>query len=187
MGWSQWMPAKVKRQIPGGKRYPLNVRTTLEMRRKIEAAAHASGRSLVQELEHRLEQSFNDEKLDQTSRLDTTSVRFLTRLVALTTVMTETRTGKVWKDDAATAAELRVALELVTRGATSGGLSDEDIQSSLSAAPRPAGTLGSVGLLNMHAINGHSTAMQVLQLVGLAPPTKPPLPTSPQPDQEEQP
>jgi hypothetical protein len=41
-----------------GKRYPLNMRTTLELRQKIEEAAEWSGRSLVQEVEHRLEESF---------------------------------------------------------------------------------------------------------------------------------
>src|SRR5258705_10464765 len=52
--------------IPGppGKRYPLNMRTTRELRERIEAAARASGRSLVQEVEFRLEQSFAEE--DQT-------------------------------------------------------------------------------------------------------------------------
>jgi hypothetical protein len=41
-----------------GKRHPLNMRTTAELRAKIEAAAAASGRSLVQEVEYRLERSF---------------------------------------------------------------------------------------------------------------------------------
>src|SRR5215471_13276718 len=51
------MPPKAKR-TPKGKRYPLNMRTTRELRERIEAAAEASGRSLVQEVEYRLEQSF---------------------------------------------------------------------------------------------------------------------------------
>ena len=45
------MTRKAKRR-PKGKRYPLNVRTTKELRDQIEAAAKASGRSLVQEVEH---------------------------------------------------------------------------------------------------------------------------------------
>jgi hypothetical protein len=51
------MPRRLKAPLPG-KRYPLNMRTTKELRDKIEAAAWASGRSLVQEVEYRLEQSF---------------------------------------------------------------------------------------------------------------------------------
>ena len=45
-----------------GKRFPLNMRTTKKIRDELQAAAHASGRSLAQEVEHRLEQSFRDEK-----------------------------------------------------------------------------------------------------------------------------
>jgi Arc-like DNA binding domain len=51
------MPRKSRRVLPG-KRYPLNMRTTKELRDKIEAAATFSGRSLVQEVEARLEESF---------------------------------------------------------------------------------------------------------------------------------
>ena len=50
------MPPRAKKAA--GKRYPLNMRTTLELREKVERAAKASGRSLVQEVEYRLEQSF---------------------------------------------------------------------------------------------------------------------------------
>jgi Arc-like DNA binding domain len=57
------MPRRSKRVLPG-KRYPLNMRTTKELRDKIEAAATASGRSLVQEVEARLETSFRHEDLE---------------------------------------------------------------------------------------------------------------------------
>jgi len=58
------MPPKSKRVLPG-KRYPLNMRTTKELRDKIEKAAMASGRSLVQEVEFRLERSFGREEDDR--------------------------------------------------------------------------------------------------------------------------
>jgi TraY domain len=45
----------------GGKRHPLNMRTTAETRDKLEAAAASSGRSLAQEVEYRLDASFADE------------------------------------------------------------------------------------------------------------------------------
>jgi hypothetical protein len=48
-----------RKKAVAGKRYPLNMRTTYEIRRGLEAAAASSGRSLAQEAEHRLEQSFN--------------------------------------------------------------------------------------------------------------------------------
>lgn len=57
---------KVKRKAkPAGKRYPLNMRTTRELREQVEAAAHTSGRSLVQEVEHRLEHSFAIERQEK--------------------------------------------------------------------------------------------------------------------------
>jgi Arc-like DNA binding domain len=61
------MPRKSKGVLPG-KRYPLNMRTTKELRDRIEAAAMASGRSLVQEVEARLEQSFQREDMDTVIR-----------------------------------------------------------------------------------------------------------------------
>jgi hypothetical protein len=41
-----------------GRRYPMGFRTTSEIRARLEAAANESGRSLTQEIEHRLEASF---------------------------------------------------------------------------------------------------------------------------------
>lgn len=68
------MQASARRQRAGektvsaGKRYPLNMRTTRELRERIEAAATASGRSLVQEVEYRLERSFWADDVRQTIR-----------------------------------------------------------------------------------------------------------------------
>jgi hypothetical protein len=56
------MPRTARPAEGGGKRYPLNMRTTREIREQLEAAAAASGRSLAQEVEFRLEQSF---RIDQ--------------------------------------------------------------------------------------------------------------------------
>ena len=42
-----------------GKKFALNMRTTQEIRTKLEAAAAASGKSLAQEAEARLEKSFD--------------------------------------------------------------------------------------------------------------------------------
>lgn len=45
-----------------GKRYPLNMRTTFDVRQRLETEAAASGRSLTQEAEMRIERSFLDQK-----------------------------------------------------------------------------------------------------------------------------
>src|SRR5438876_7479844 len=52
-----------RKKVVEGKRYPLNMRTTKEMREKLERAATESGRSMVQEVEFRLERSFDREEL----------------------------------------------------------------------------------------------------------------------------
>jgi hypothetical protein len=47
---------------PGeGKRHPVGIRTTEELKAQIEAAALMSGRSVAAEIEHRLERSFRDD------------------------------------------------------------------------------------------------------------------------------
>jgi len=53
-----------RRTIKGsGKKQPLNMRTTAELRRRIEKAAGKSGRSMVQEVEYRLELSFQQDRM----------------------------------------------------------------------------------------------------------------------------
>jgi hypothetical protein len=52
-----------RKKVVEGKRYPLNMRTTKEMREKLERAATESGRSLVGEVEYRLERSFDRDEV----------------------------------------------------------------------------------------------------------------------------
>jgi hypothetical protein len=66
-------------QLERGRRYPLNMRTTKQVRAQLEAAARASGRSLVQEVEHRItrsmaeDQAFGGPELRQVAYLMATS------------------------------------------------------------------------------------------------------------------
>jgi predicted HicB family RNase H-like nuclease len=73
------MPPKSKRVLPG-KRYPLNMRTTKELRDKIEEAASTSGRSLVQEVEFRLEESFWQQEIEKETDTVGLKVRLSERL-----------------------------------------------------------------------------------------------------------
>lgn len=57
------MPVRAKLPKGEGKRVPLNMRTTKETRARLERAAADSGRSLVQEVEYRLEMSFRDDDI----------------------------------------------------------------------------------------------------------------------------
>jgi hypothetical protein len=62
--------------------YPLNMRTTKELRDKIEAAATVSGRSLVQEVEFRLEQSFQmDDAAKQSETVAVVAVKAALKVV----------------------------------------------------------------------------------------------------------
>lgn len=53
------MPARARPEGPG-KRYPLSMRTTIEVRQKLEQAAAASGRSLAQEVEYLVEKALRE-------------------------------------------------------------------------------------------------------------------------------
>ncbi|UYO37483.1 hypothetical protein KQX62_12010 [Rhodopseudomonas palustris] len=61
------MPPRAKKTrkaaSQGGKRYPLNMRTTFEVRQQLENAARNSGRSLTQEAEYRIDRTFQTERL----------------------------------------------------------------------------------------------------------------------------
>ena len=64
-----------------GKLNPMSFRATPELRAKLEAAASKAGRSLTQEVEHRLEQSFISDRLDRIEeRLDQFEDDFLRHL-----------------------------------------------------------------------------------------------------------
>jgi hypothetical protein len=53
-------PRRGRPRLPAeeGKRYPIAIRTTKDLKERLERASKASGRSLAQELEFRLERSF---------------------------------------------------------------------------------------------------------------------------------
>lgn len=84
------------------KRAPLNLRTTPEMRDRLEAAAAARGLSITQEVMRRLEASFAaEESLDRSSGRAATN--FLVHMIRGATSAIETKTGKDWKDNPRTA------------------------------------------------------------------------------------
>jgi hypothetical protein len=88
-----------------GKKSPLNMRTTQALREKLEMAAGLSGRSLVQEVEFRLEQSFDREDFGKLHKLHISTLMWR---VYDCCVLIEAYTGKnCFADDAKT---LRVAV-----------------------------------------------------------------------------
>lgn len=88
----------------GGKRHALHLRTTRELREQIGAAAEASGRSMAQEVEFRLERSFDVESL--TKHMPTL---VLCQALALAFEKVQNRVGSTWDQNDETAALCRRA------------------------------------------------------------------------------
>jgi hypothetical protein len=87
-----------KPTVKGGKLHVLNMRTTQDLRDKLEAAAKANGRSLSAEAEERLilsfaghDEIFGDRKLYQLMSMMAMGIRVI-----------EGTAGKSWRDDHAT-------------------------------------------------------------------------------------
>lgn len=83
-----------------GKRHPLNMRTTREIREHLEDAARKSGRSLAQEAEHRLQATYF---LDQISdEIPFSDIAPWLLLISGTILAVEKTTGKSWLKDSPT-------------------------------------------------------------------------------------
>src|SRR5262245_29480183 len=99
------MPRRAEGVESAGKRFPLNMQTNKSMHDKLRTAASASGRSLVQEVESRLERSFEQ---DETGRAMTNqflggpSTQYLLHAVAAVIHLAEVQTGKSWQTDGVT-------------------------------------------------------------------------------------
>ena len=77
---------------------PLNMRTTRELRERLEREAADSGRSLAQEVEARLERSFMSEEGRYLEFGDADTFQFCRLLSQMADMMTLAH-GKRWKDD----------------------------------------------------------------------------------------
>ncbi len=111
------MPLKSKRKrgrprLPRGegKRHPLNMRTTKDVRDRLEAVATESGRSLAQEVEFRVQKSFSNELTYQVlmeniyEEFGGKGIYYLMKLLAQALTISEEQTGKSWQSDADTCA-----------------------------------------------------------------------------------
>ena len=117
------MPAdkKVKRKrgrpaLPPeqGKRYPLNMRTTKTLRDSLSAAIRQSGRSLAQEVEHRLERSMHSDETRFDEFGGETPYRLCQAFTGLAKCI-EAKTGRSWAEDETTFAIAAHAWILVLR------------------------------------------------------------------------
>ena len=72
-----------RKKVVEGKRYPLNMRTTKEMREKLESAATNRAAPWFKEVEFRLERTFDREEIstEVSRRLNTFDKEFLARAI----------------------------------------------------------------------------------------------------------
>ncbi len=107
------MPARAKLPPGEGKRVPLNLRTTRETREKLENSAAEYGRSLAQEVEARLNQSFfGDGVIHHMLGLDVSSMMAL-RGLADAIAKIEREAGKSWREDWTTREQVGAAFEAI--------------------------------------------------------------------------
>ncbi len=98
---------------PGeGKLFPLNMRTTKEIRDRLAAAAQESGRSRSQEVEYRLSRSFQDEEARYQTFEDKATFRLM-KLLAAAKGLAESRTGKSMDGDVETFRAVKVAINSI--------------------------------------------------------------------------
>ena len=91
------------------KRKTLSTRITSNLRTRLEEAAEETGRSLSQEIEFRLEQSFKDDEAVHEA-LGGKHVYALMRLLGSAVLIIETGTDKRWRDDRATHQQVKATI-----------------------------------------------------------------------------
>lgn len=96
------------RQHEEAKREPIAFRVTPTMKDEITRAAEASGRSIAQEIEGRLEMSFFEDRV-----LGGRDTALLTKLIASTVKMVELETGRSWTEDRMTFEAAKVGIQRI--------------------------------------------------------------------------
>lgn len=111
-----------KRATPDGigKRVPLMVRTTPSLRSELENAAGESGRSLAQEVESRLERSFNDQKIFEMMCGNTRNANTMVLLFNLLSTVRGADGGPWHQDPLAARVIAEAAKEIVWSNADNG-------------------------------------------------------------------
>jgi TraY domain len=124
-----------------GKRSPLNMRTTKDLREKLEKAAGKSGRSLVQEVEARLEQSLNGDFL-LTELLGSGKNAHLLKVVAMLLSGLD-QAAYPWYSNPASAARLRSDIERAMSAVANAGTWEEVVGAlHPSSSEQKFGTIG---------------------------------------------
>lgn len=102
------------------KRFPLNMRTTRQLRDRLQRDADASGRSLIQEVELRLEKSFLwEEMFFFLGAAPERTAQVLRQIIACFT-QADVNRGKAWPNDPALARELAETISIITKALMTG-------------------------------------------------------------------
>lgn len=91
-------PGRPKLPKGEGKKTPLNMRTTQQLRARLERAAAESGRSLVHEVEHRLERTFITEDFLGALGADEKAGALLRDFLDAKTLIEGHREASIWTD-----------------------------------------------------------------------------------------
>lgn len=152
------MPRRSPTTRGGGKRHPLNMRTTKEMRKRLEKAAAESGRSLVQEVEHRLEASFRDEALFELAS-DVSTQKIIRPIVLYLGILNHR--GLDWRSNPGATEAVRDSIALIIEAVFSDRALSQERQNAFysDAAAKRRGTIAREADIQL---------LSTLQILGLA-------------------
>ena len=151
------------------KRGVLGFRARDDLRQWLTDAAKLSGRSVSEEIEHRLEQSFEIADSFRAAFGETNGD--LMRAIATVIWLIERRTGKKWNEDNFTAIEVGVAIDGIVRALTRRPFSPERAFIHLRRRPSSdrEGTPAWAVELRQRMHRGKGLALEALQKMGMAP------------------
>jgi hypothetical protein len=147
------------------KRTNFTMRVRDELRDQLRAAAAASGRSVSEEIEHRLERSFSEDQAFQWALGGEHNERFM-RAFTIAAWLIETRTGKKWHEDDETMHEVRFAASAII-AAIRRKLTPHEADSLLTQSSYAEYAFGVP--VNPSMYHAATAALSTLHTMGLAP------------------
>lgn len=148
------------------KRKTLSTRITSALRTRLDEAADETGRSLSQEIEFRLEQSFANDKATYEA-FGGKHVYALMTLLGSAVSLIESGTGKKWRDDQGTYHQVKVTIDKLLYGLSPTSAGKRDDKMLLEKADAIGETLTAVVLKGEDAKTKRSS-QRVMKLLNLA-------------------
>ena len=148
------------------KRKTLSTRITSTLRTRLEEAAEESGRSLSQEIEFRLEQSFADDQAKHEA-FGGKHVYALMRLLGSAVSLIETGTGRKWRDDLVTYHQVKATIDKLLYGLGPASAGEHDDRTLLEKADAIGETLAAV-VLKREDVEAERLSRNAMKLLNLA-------------------